>query len=315
MRHLLNIADLSPAEFHDLLAVAGYLKKRRRSGTPEHALAGKTLAMVFEKPSLRTRVSFELAATELGGSAMYIRGEELGIGVRETIEDVARVFGRMVHGIMARVFKHETVEGLAKHSGIPVVNGLSDYSHPCQAIGDFLTIKEQFGRVDGLRVVYIGDANNVCRSLAQACLIAGSTLVVACPQAYAFTAEDIRSFGPAWGKAVEQIHDPRAAVKGAHVLYTDVWTSMGQEAERAERLAAFQGYQINEALLARADASAKVMHCLPAHRGEEITHGAMECAQSVVFDQAENRLHAQKAVLRLLMGSEPERVIAAARSA
>jgi ornithine carbamoyltransferase len=314
MRHLLNIADLSAAEFHDLLAVAAYLKRRRAARMPEHVLAGQTLAMVFEKPSLRTRVSFELAMTELGGHAMYIRGEELGIGVRETIEDVARVFGHMVHGIMARVFRHETVAGLAQHAGVPVINGLSDLSHPCQALGDFLTIREHCGRIDGLKLVYIGDANNVCRSLAQACLLAGSKLVVACPRAYAFTPADIASFGSAWGAAVEQVHDPREAVRGAHVLYTDVWTSMGQEAERAARLDAFQGYQINEALLALAGPQARILHCLPAHRGEEITHGAIESAQSVVFDQAENRLHAQKAVLRLLLGAEPERVIAAARA-
>jgi ornithine carbamoyltransferase len=214
---------------------------------------------------------------------------------------------------MARVFKHATVTGLAAHASIPVVNGLSDDSHPCQALADFQTIKEHFGTVAGLRIVFIGDANNVSRSLAHACILAGSTLVLACPKDYAFTQADIAAFGAHWGRSVIQVHDPAEAVANADVLYSDVWTSMGQEAEKAVRLKAFQGYQINEALLARAP-KAKVMHCLPAHRGEEITDGAMEHSRSIVFDQAENRLHAQKAVLRVLMTADGPALLASMRA-
>ena len=196
---------------------------------------------------------------------------------------------------------------------MPVINGLSDECHPCQALADLLTVQEHFGTVAGLRVVFIGDANNVSRSLARACVLSGSQFVVACPKQYAFTAVDIARFGSAWGKQVVQLHDPAVAVEGAHVLYTDVWTSMGQEAEKAERLAAFQGYQINAALIARARGDVRIMHCLPAHRGEEITDEAVEHQRSIIFDQAENRLHAQKAVLRLLLANDAAAVIAAAR--
>jgi ornithine carbamoyltransferase len=313
LKHFTSLDVLSPEQFRDLLGVATYLKRRRAQGVSEHALAGKTLAMIFEKPSLRTRLSFERAMTELGGSSLYVRGEEVGMGTREPAKDVARVLSRYVQGIMARVFSHRTIEELAAHGSVPVINGLSDECHPCQALADLLTVQEHLGTVQGLRVVFIGDANNVSRSLARACVLAGSQLVVACPRQYAFAAADIARFGAAWGKQVVQVHDPRAAVEGAHVLYTDVWTSMGQEAEKAERLAAFQGYQIDGALIARARGDARIMHCLPAHRGEEITDEAVEHPRSIVFDQAENRLHAQKAVLRLLLANDAATVIAAAR--
>jgi ornithine carbamoyltransferase len=316
MQHLLTLAPghMDAATFHGLLALARYLKDRRRQGVPDHCLSGRTLAMIFEKPSLRTRLSFEVGMVDFGGRAIYIRGEEIGLGDREPVPDAARVLSRYHHGIMARVFRHATVEGLAAHASIPVINGLSDAAHPCQALADFQTIAEHCGGgVAGKRIVFIGDANNVSRSLAHACILAGSTLVLACPKDYAFGAEDIAAFGSHWGRAVTQLHDPAEAVAGADVLYTDVWTSMGQEAEKAVRLHAFQGYQINERLLALAP-KAKVMHCLPAHRGEEITDGAMECAQSVVFDQAENRLHAQKAVLRLLMTTDGAALMASLRS-
>ena len=314
MRHLLSLDALNATEFADLLAVATYLKHRRAQGVVEHVFAGKTLAMVFEKPSLRTRMSFEIAMTELGGKAIYIRGEEVGIDVREPVQDVARVLGRYAHGIMARVFRHKTVAGLAKHAGVPVINGLCDLHHPCQALGDFLTLQEHLGRINGLKIVFIGDGNNVARSLAHACVLAGSRFVLACPQAYAFTPEDITAFGPAWGTTITQVHTPAEGVAGADVLYSDVWTSMGQEAEKAQRLHDFQGYQINEALLAQAAPEARIMHCLPAHRDEEITDGAVEHPRSIIFDQAENRLHAQKAVLRLLLSNDAAQVIAAARS-
>jgi ornithine carbamoyltransferase len=312
MKHFLTLDGMTPAEFHGLLALACYLKDRRRKGVQDLCLGGKTLAMIFEKPSLRTRLSFEVAMVDFGGRGIYIRGEEIGLGEREPVQDAARVLSRYHHGIMARVFKHATVTGLAAHATIPVVNGLSDDSHPCQALADFQTIHEHFGSVAGKRIVFIGDANNVSRSLAHACILAGSTLVLACPKDYAFSAGDIAAFGAHWGKSVVQLHDPAQAVANADVLYSDVWTSMGQEAEKAIRLKAFQGYQINEKLLAMAP-KAKVMHCLPAHRGEEITDGAMECAQSIVFDQAENRLHAQKAVLRVLMAADGPSLLASMR--
>jgi ornithine carbamoyltransferase len=314
LKHFISIADISVVEFADLLKVAAYLKRRRAQGITEHALTGKTLALLFEKPSLRTRLSFEVAMAELGGRSLYVRGEEVGMGVREPVRDVARVLSRYVQGIMARVFLHQTVSDLARYGSVPVINGLSDEGHPCQALADLLTIQEHLGTVAGLRVVFVGDANNVCRSLARACMLAGSQLVLACPKQYAFSPGDITAFGPAWGKQVIQLHDPIEAVAGAHVLYSDVWTSMGQEAEREERLRAFQGYQINDALIAHARPDARIMHCLPAHRDEEITDAAFEHPRAIVFDQAENRVHAQKAVLRLLMANDAEAVIAAARA-
>ncbi|MBA3698786.1 MAG: ornithine carbamoyltransferase [Planctomycetes bacterium] len=314
LTHFISLNDLTADQFRDLLAVAAYLKRRRAQGILESALAGKTLAMVFEKPSLRTRLSFEVAMTELGGRSLYIRGEEVGMGVREPTRDVARVLSRYVQGIMARVFKHQSILDLAAHGSVPVINGLSDECHPCQALADFLTIQEHLGAITGLRVVFIGDANNVARSLARAAVLAGSQLVLACPKNYAFTQADIASFGSAWGKQVIQVHDPVEAVAGAHVLYSDVWTSMGQEAEKAERLQAFHGYQINDTLIAKARGDVRIMHCLPAHRDEEITDSAVDHQRSIIFDQAENRMHAQKAILRLLMASDGAAVIAAART-
>jgi ornithine carbamoyltransferase len=312
MKHFITLDQLTPADFQALITLARYLKQRRAQGVLDHCMTGKTLAMIFEKPSLRTRLSFEVAMNDFGGRGIYIRGEEIGLGDREPVKDAARVLSRYHHGIMARVYKHTTITGLAEWASVPVVNGLSDDSHPCQALADFQTIQEHLGTVAGLRVVFIGDANNVSRSLAHACILTGSTLVLACPKDYAFTQADIAAFGAHWGKSVIQVHDPAQAVAGADILYSDVWTSMGQEAEKAIRLKAFQGYQINEQLLALAP-KAKVMHCLPAHRGEEITDGAMEAPQSIVFDQAENRLHAQKAVLRVLMCPDGAAILASMR--
>jgi ornithine carbamoyltransferase len=313
-QHFLSIDQLSAQEFADLLAVATYLKRRRAQGVAEHALAGRTLAMIFEKPSLRTRMSFEVAMNELGGRSVFVRGEEVGMGAREPVKDVARVVGGYVQGIMARVFQHQTLLDFAANSGVPVINGLCDRHHPCQALADFLTLKEHFGNLAGLRVVFVGDANNVCRSLARSAVLAGARFTLACPSGYGFTAEDRAAFGPAWGDAVREVNEPAAAAAGAQVLYTDVWTSMGQEAQKERRLRDFQGYQINADLLARADPAAVVMHCLPAHRDEEITDAAVEHPRSLIFPQAENRLHAQKAVLRLLLGPDPARVIAYAKA-
>ncbi|MDA3962160.1 MAG: ornithine carbamoyltransferase [Planctomycetota bacterium] len=313
-KDFISLFDLEPEDLKDLLSLAVYLKKRRAQGVRESALAGKHLAMLFEKPSLRTRVSFEVGMSELGGHALYISKDEVGLGQREAVEDVARVLSRYVQGIMIRTFAHSNVRKLAESGSVPVINGLCDEAHPCQALADMLTVLEHFGRVDGLRIVFIGDGNNVARSLARACVLLGSSFVLACPEAYAFTERDQAAFGEHWGNSVVQVHDPDRAVAGAHVLYTDVWTSMGQEAERDKRLAAFSGYQINASLLAKADPSVKVLHCLPAHRGEEITAEVIEAPASVVFDQAENRLHAQKAVMRLLMADDRDEVLAAARA-
>jgi ornithine carbamoyltransferase len=252
---------------------------------------------------------------QLAGRALYLSKEEVGLGKREAVQDVARVLSRYVDGIMIRTFAHSVVEELAAAATVPVINGLSDDAHPCQALADLLTIREHRGRSDDLHIVFIGDGNNVARSLARACQLAGSRFTLACPEAYAFSQADISDFGAAWGDGVRQLHDPAAAVAGADVLYTDVWTSMGQEAEREERLRTFAGYQINAELLAQADDDCIVMHCLPAHRGEEITEEVLEGDRSVIFDQAENRLHAQKAILRLLMADDRDKVIAAARSA
>ncbi len=313
-KDFLSLNDYESEDFHDFLAIARYLKHRIKSGVRESALSGQTLAMIFEKPSLRTRVSFEVGMTQLGGSSMFIRGDEVGLNTREPVEDVARVLSRYAQGIMIRTFDHQDVQQLAKYADIPVINGLTDESHPCQALADMLTVQEHFGTTAGLRIVFIGDANNVSRSLARACVLTGSEFVLACPESYAFTDNDKKDFGSSWGKQVRQSHDPVEAVSGAHVLYSDVWTSMGQEAEREERLNAFQGYQINKELMAHSDPSVKIMHCLPAHRGEEITADAFESAASIVFDQAENRLHAQKAVMRLLMADDRDIVLEAART-
>ncbi len=312
-RHIISLAELSAQDVDDLLRVAVYLKTRHKRGIPETALKGRTLAMIFEKPSLRTRLSFEMAMVELGGHATYIRGEEVGLNTREPVKDVARVLSRMVQGIMVRTFSHQNVIDLAAHATVPVINGLSDTCHPCQALADVLTLREHFGDTTGLKVVFVGDGNNVARSLARACVHVGSRFVLAAPKAYQFTAEDQADFAADWGAGITQTADIAVAVRGADVLYTDVWTSMGQEAERAQRLSDFAGFSIDESLIKQASPRVKVLHCLPAHRGEEISDAAMEGPWSLVFDQAENRLHAQKAALRLLLAEDREQVIAAAR--
>ncbi|MFW5859907.1 MAG: ornithine carbamoyltransferase [Planctomycetota bacterium] len=314
-KDLISLNDLTAADFAALLDVALYLKERRTRGVIETVLAGRTLAMVFEKPSLRTRVSFEVGMTELGGRGMYLSRDEVGLGTREAVEDIARVLSRYVQGIMIRTFAHANVVTLAEHADVPVINGLSDASHPCQALADVLTMREHFPDLAGLTVVFIGDGNNVARSLARACVLIGARMVLACPEAYAFTDRDIAEFGDDWGRTVSQCHDPREAVAGADVLYSDVWTSMGQEDERAERLRAFAGYQINPDLIAAAGDRVRIMHCLPAKRGEEITDAAITCPQSIIFDQAENRMHAQKAILRILMADDRDEVLAAAGAA
>ena len=305
MRHLLSIADLETRELKEILKLARELKAEWRAGGNRPLLAGKALGMIFQKPSLRTRVSFEMAMLHLGGWALYLSPGEVGLGTRESVPDVARVLGRYVDGIMARVFAHADIEVLAAYSPVPVINGLSDYSHPCQALADLLTIAEKKGGFEGLKLAYVGDGNNVCTSLLFATTKVGMDIAVASPEGYAPPAEVVekaQGFAAQSGSQVTITTDPLAAVRGADVLYTDVWTSMGQEAEEEERMRVFPPYQLNASLLAQAKPEAIVMHCLPAHRGQEITDEVADGPQSVIFDQAENRLHAQKALLAWLLG-------------
>jgi ornithine carbamoyltransferase len=305
MRHFVDLADWSASDFRELLALAHQLKRELRSGGNRPALQGKQLAMVFQKPSLRTRVSFEVGMEQLGGHALMIGPDEIGLGKRESVADVARVLSRYVQGIMARVFDHAHVTELAQYASVPVINGLSDAQHPCQALADVLTIEEHLGSAAGLKVAFIGDGNNVAFSLGQACAHLGAHFVVASPEGYALpeaAQARIRALAANTGATVEQVTDPQAAADGADVLYTDSWFSMGQEKEAAQRAPLFARYQVNTALLERANRRAIVMHCLPAHRGQEITDDVADGPQSALFDQAENRLHAQKAVLATLMG-------------
>lgn len=298
-RDFTSILDLSADEFTATLELA--LGMKRDGSSP--MLAGQTLALVFQKPSLRTRTSFEMAMYRLGGRALYLSPSEVAMGEREPVKDVARVLARMVQGIAARTYAHDTVVELARYADVPVVNALSDDEHPCQALADLLTLRERFGALRGLKIAYVGDGNNVARSLAYASMYAGVDLVVAAPEGYELP-EDTMAIarGLAGGGSVTQVRDPYEAVRGATAVYADVWTSMGQEAEGSQRAEAFAGYQIGLPLLAAAPPDALVMHDLPAHRGEEITDEAIESKNSVVFEQAENRMHAQQAILASILG-------------
>ena len=299
-----SMDDLSPEEVLRVLDTATDLKRRAKAGDRPVLLAGRVLAMIFEKPSLRTRVTFEVGMWELGGHAVYLAPQDVQLGARESVPDVARNLERWVGGIMARTFAHRTVQTLAEHARIPVINGLSDLEHPCQILGDLLTIRERFGHLDGLRVAWVGDGNNVCHSLLLGATKVGMHVAVATPARYAPDPAMVaraREIAPASGSRIEVGTDAKAAARGADVIYTDVWVSMGQEAEREAKIKAFSGYQVNGALTAQAAARAVVMHCLPAHRGEEITGEVLDGPQSVVLDQAENRLHAQKALLSLIL--------------
>jgi ornithine carbamoyltransferase len=298
-RDFLSIADLNRAELEAVLDLAARLKRDLKAGRQEPLLRGKSLAMIFEKPSLRTRVTFEVGMTQLGGHPVYLTPKDIQLGQRESVADIARNLERLVDLIMARTFLHATLEELARHARVPVINGLSDRLHPCQVLADCFTVREKRGRLEGLRVAFIGDANNMANSWMNAAAAFGLDLVLACPRGYEPDAQYLAAARAAGGK-ISVIHDPVVGAKDADVLYTDVWTSMGQEAEAAERRKAFAGYQINGALLRQARAEAIVMHCLPAHRGEEITDEAIDGPQSVVFDQAENRLHVQKAIMAWL---------------
>ncbi len=307
-RDFLALADFSPEEIWHILEISRELKAEwKRTGRNAPLLKDKALAMVFQKPSLRTRVSFEMAMQHLGGYAFYLGPQEIGLGKREAISDVARVLAGYVDAIMARVFDHEHVEELARWAEVPVINGLSDYNHPCQALADGLTIYEHFGRIQGLKVVFVGDGNNVAVSLLHLCAKLGAHFVFSGPEGYDIPEKAWRlaeTFAQDSGATLDIERDPHKAVEGADVIYTDTWVSMGQEAEAEKRMQVFPPYQVNADLVARAKPTAIVMHCLPAHRGYEITDDVMDGPQSVVFPQAHNRLHAQKGLLAFLLGGE-----------
>jgi ornithine carbamoyltransferase len=296
-RSFTRVADFSPAELKLVLDLAAPLKQALRE--EQHLLPGRALGMIFEKPSTRTRVSFEVGIAQLGGYALYLRADDLQLGRGETIRDTATVLSRYLDAIMIRTFAQSDVEELARHADIPVINGLTDETHPCQALADMLTIQERLGRLEGVRVAYLGDGNNVCSSLMVAATRLGSSFVAATPVGYE---PDARAVAIARESGeVDLTHDPLEAVRGADVLYTDVWTSMGQEDEREQRLRDLAGFGITNELLERAGAGAIVLHCLPAHYGEEITEEVLYGPRSAVWDQAENRLHAQKALMALVM--------------
>jgi ornithine carbamoyltransferase len=299
-KDLISISDLTREEILQLLDLSAELKGKRGKRHAQTPLINRSLAMIFEKPSTRTRVSFEVAMTELGGHAMYLNSDDLQLGRSETICDTAMVLSRYVHAIIARVYSHETVRELGRCADIPVINALSDAEHPCQLLADLLTIKERKGDFQGLHVAWIGDGNNVCNSLILASAITDMHLSVACPAGYEPNQAVMRHARELGGDVVVT-HDPVEAAAGADVLYTDVWVSMGDEKKEKERLRDFDGFQINDALLNRAKPDCIVLHCLPAHRGQEITGEVLEGAHSAVLDQAENRLHVQKALLAMLM--------------
>jgi len=302
MKDFLSISNCSTEQLKELLKLSAQLKKSYKSGSRDLSLAGKVLAMLFEKPSLRTRMSFQVAMTDLGGNAIYVKPEDIGgIGKREPIKDIARVLSRYVDGIMARTFEHNTVTELAKFATVPVINALTDWSHPCQAMADVLTIHEHCGRLEGVKIAFIGDGNNVARSLAFACAKLGLKMVIASPAGYELDAETIKAANQISADTVTQINNPAQAVVDADIIYTDTWVSMGQEDEKQKRLEAFAGFQVSAELVKCAPSDAKIMHCLPAYRGLEITDEVAESANSIIFDQSENRLHFQRALLKKLM--------------
>ncbi len=306
MKHFLSIADIEPQDLQNLLASASRLKAEYLNGGNRPVLQGKSLALLFQKPSLRTRVSFEMGMVHLGGYALYLSPNEIKMGGRESVADVARVLSGYVDGIMARVFDHEHILQLAQYSSIPVINGLSDYNHPAQALADIFTIREYKKQLEGLKIAYVGDGNNVARSLLFAAMKVGMNFALSSPAGYRLSEDDLdlaKGFSTA-GAQIELFENPMLAVRDADIVYTDVWTSMGQEEETDERLKVFPPYQINQKLVDQAKPDCLVMHCLPAHRGEEITDEVADGPNSVLFPQAENRLHAQKAILVDLLSSE-----------
>jgi ornithine carbamoyltransferase len=304
MRHFIAIAEYTPAELRHLLDVSKRLKKQlKTTGKNDQLLSNKTLAMIFEKPSLRTRVSFAVAMTQLGGNGLLIRGDEVGLDVREPAQDIARVVSSMCDGIMARTFEHEKIIKLAKYSTVPVINGLTDYSHPCQAMADLMTLEEHFGDLGGRTMAFIGDGNNVARSLSVACGKFGLKFILAAPSGYELPSDEVdRIMSQVPDMEFMTTQDPFEAVREADAVVTDTWVSMGQEDEKARRLKDFAGYRVDAKLLAAAPASAVVLHCLPAYRGLEISEDVFEGPRSLVFPEAENRLHFQKGLLAVLLG-------------
>lgn len=303
-RDFISMDDLSVDELKEVLDFAVELKRRMKAGEWPALLQGKVLAMLFEKPSLRTRVTFEVGMLQLGGHAIYLGPSDVQMGSRESVPDVARNLERWVDGIMARTFAHRTVEELAEHAGVPVINGLSDLEHPCQTLADLLTIRERVGEVKGARVAWVGDGNNVCHSLLLGAAKLGIRMSAATPAVYAPDAKIVaraQEIARQTGGSIAVGTDPQEAVRDAKVINTDVWVSMGQESEGATKLKAFAGFQVNADLVRRASRDVVVLHCLPAHRGEEITADVLDGPHSAVFDQAENRLHAQKALLAKLL--------------
>jgi ornithine carbamoyltransferase len=305
MRHCLTLFDLSADEITHLIEQTARLKKAHGRGKRKQTLKGRVLGLVFEKPSLRTRVSFEAAIAQLGGTSVYTAGKDVGLGIRESVPDFARVMSAYVDAVVLRTFSHETVETFAQYATVPVINGLSDGYHPCQALADLFTVYEVFGGVEGKTLAFVGDGNNVARSVAIACGKLGVHFVLAAPEGYGFDEPFLQAYRRQIPEGkILQNGKPAHAVEHADIIYTDVWTSMGQEEEREERLRKFAGYQVNADLLKLAPPHARVMHCLPAHRGEEVTSDVLDGEHSVVFQQAANRMHAQKALLEWLLGDQ-----------
>lgn len=301
-KDLLCLYDLQKEDFENIFLKAFALKQKQKKAVEYHPLKGKTLGMVFEKPSTRTRVSFEVGTFQLGGHALYLRWTDTQLGRGESISDTAKTLSRYLDGIMIRTFSQATVEELARSADIPVINGLTDLYHPCQILADLFTIAEKRGTCDGLKAVYIGDGNNMAHSWINAALRLNFDLILACPKGHRPDSSVMERAQKEASSNITLVHDPYEAVRGADVISTDTWVSMGQEKQYRERIRAFKGFQVNEKLLATSKEDVMVMHCLPAHRGEEITDGVMDGKNSVIFDQAENRLHVQKAVLEMLMG-------------
>jgi ornithine carbamoyltransferase len=302
-RDLISILDLTRTDLSDLLEEAGRLKMLRREGRPHEYLSGRSLAMIFEKSSTRTRMSFETGMAELGGHALFLNSQDLQIGRGEETRDTARVMSRYVSAVMIRAYRDQSIEEFARYSEVPVINGLSDREHPCQIIADLMTIREHLGRIEGIRIGWVGDGNNVCNSLVLASAIGGYQITVASPEGYV-PRDDIVDRALSAGGNVTLVRDPADAVRDADVIATDTWVSMGEEADRENRLRAFQGYTVTGDLMKKAAPDALFMHCLPAHRGQEVTDEVIEGKQSVVWDEAENRLHAQKALLVKMLGRE-----------
>ena len=302
MKHLLKMLDLSTEEIIDILNLADQLKYEQKHGIPHNLLKGMTLGMIFQKSSTRTRVSFEAGMYQLGGHALFLSSKELQIGRGEPVQDTARVLSRYINGIMIRTFEQSEVENLAEYGNIPIINGLTDFSHPCQVLADLQTVREYKNKLDGLKMCYIGDGNNMANSLTVGCLKVGMDVTLACPEGY-HPDKQVLDFAAAYPN-FKRVSSPKEAAADADVLFTDVWASMGQEGEAEKRRIAFKGYQINDDIMSVAKSDAMVMHCLPAHREEEITAKVLEQHANEIFDEAENRLHAQKAVMVRLMAAD-----------